>query len=504
MARTRKRKTASVPEWLLAAMPLNAQVDKKTHNDLLDLLNQLPDAFPQLNYFLRRYEIFRDYDPLVQEANLRIWHNRLLYWNSQEASVRTSFLQYALAHFAPEGKALVARRMSKDPNGRVRALVYDFVANNVIAEVALPATRQSAWDPTGWLSGIARKAEQEDTDTTTKRPGKTKQRRTGVPEIQTVGELRKLLKIKSRKQLGYLLLATDQKNGPYKKFVIRKRDGGERTICAPGKTLRYVQRRILDQILAKVEPHSAANGFVLGKSVLTNAKPHVGAELLLKFDLENFFPTIHGHRVMGLFERLGYDKADGRFGTEDDSRQVAPVLARLCCFTDDSEDRMIGFVPQGAPTSPAISNLICRRLDARLQGLAEKFDGVYTRYADDLTFSFRSTSLSIGRFRWWVNQVCHQEGFHINESKFRALRRSQRQSVTGIVVNESPNLNRTWRRNLRAIMHNCRQHGIASQVRDKPNFIAWLRGQASYLHMIDGPAGRAMLDEIDQLEGSPS
>ena len=109
----------------------------------------------------------------------------------------------------------------------------------------------------------------------------------------------------------------------------------------------------------------------------------------------------------------------------------------------------------------------------------------------------------MGRFRWWVNQVCHQEGFYINEAKFRVLRRSQRQAITGIVVNDGPHLARRLRRQLRAILHNCRTHGLASQARGRDNFLTWLRGQASYLHMVEPEEGRAMLAEIGELEGRP-
>ena len=205
------------------------------------------------------------------------------------------------------------------------------------------------------------------------------QQRWRVPVLHNLRELRELLGIKSPRQLGYLLLASDAEGGPYKRFTVAKRQGGERVICAPGKSLRYVQRSILDKILAQVAPHEAAHGFVKGRSTLTNASPHCAAPLILKFDLENFFPTIHGYRVMGLFARLGYEVDNGRFGSDDDSTHVAPVLARLCCYTPDPRQSGQAYVPQGAPTSPAISNLVCRGLDARLHGLAERMGGVFTR-----------------------------------------------------------------------------------------------------------------------------
>src|SRR5204863_1160144 len=123
--------------------------------------------------------------------------------------------------------------------------------------------------------------------------------------------------------------------------------------------------------------------------------------------------------------------------------------------------------------------LVCRRLDARLEGLARRNKGVFTRYADDLTFSFKDPKLELGRFRWWVDQVCQQEGFVVNQAKYRVIRDSQRQLVTGIVVNDELRIPREDRRNFRALLHNCRRHGLASQARGRTDLAAYLRGFAS-------------------------
>jgi len=180
---------------------------------------------------------------------------------------------------------------------------------------------------------------------------------------------------------------------------------------------------------------------------------------------------------------------------------VAPTLARLCCYTPDPRQWGNALVPQGAPTSPAISNLVCRRLDARLDGLAQRNEGVYTRYADDLTFSFKKKNVKLGRFRWWVDQICHQEGFFVNQKKFRVIRRSQRQVVTGIVVNDELRIPREDRRRFRAILHNCRKHGIDSQARDHPRFTAYLRGFASYVNMVHPEEGEELLRQVTELLG---
>src|SRR5207248_1706229 len=154
-----------------------------------------------------------------------------------------------------------------------------------------------------------------------------------------------------------------------------------------------------------------------------------------------------------------------------------------------------------AATSPALSNLVCRRLDARLDGLAKRTGGVYTRYADDLTFSLRKADVNLGRFRWWVDQICHQEGFHINHRKFRVVRASQRQMVTGIVVNDALRIPREDRRRFRAILHNCKVHGVESQARGRANFPGWLRGFASYIHMVHPEEGEKLLAQVAELLG---
>jgi retron-type reverse transcriptase len=152
---------------------------------------------------------------------------------------------------------------------------------------------------------------------------------------------------------------------------------------------------------------------------------------------------------------------------------------------------------------------MCRRLDSRLAGLAEANQGVYTRYADDLTFSFKQAEgLNLGRFRWWVDQVCHQEGFTINQDKFRVIRDSQRQVVTGIVVNDKLQVPRELRRELRAILHNIEKTSMEEQAKRHPKFQGnagafkqYLRGIAAYLNMVQPEHGAALLKRVNELVG---
>ncbi|HTU20612.1 MAG TPA: reverse transcriptase family protein [Gemmataceae bacterium] len=484
-----------IPSAMLRPLPANATSNKKLR-DQIDLLGpKLPDSMERMGLLLEQVKVSSDYDAAVNRAAGHVWSALEEFYRSGEPTVRVALLRFAHAHLPEAAQAYLCRRLVKDSAWRVRSLARRLVERSSFREVALPLTPDGAWDATGWLRGTVGQPLFRH------RQGRRILQEHGLPVIKDLAELRKQLGIKSPSQLGYFLLATDQRGGPYSRFTIPKRGGGERVICAPKKQLRWVQRRILDQILANVAPHPAAHGFIAGRSTVTNAEKHRGAALLVKFDLTDFFPTIHYHRVVGLFASLGYYVGDGRFGTEDDARRVAPTLARLCCYAPDPQAWGGVTLPQGAPTSPAISNLVCRRLDARLEGLAHRNQGTYTRYADDLTFSFKDASLDLGRFRWWVDQVCQQEGFLVNQAKFRVIRASQRQLVTGIVVNDELRIPREERRRFRAVLHNCRRHGLASQARGREDFSAYLRGFASYVQMVCPDEGAELLRQVEELLG---
>src|SRR5262245_18734531 len=455
---------AHVPDWVLRPLPVDAVVDPKLHARIDKLAKNLPGSLDDLSDLLEEVCLFREYDAAANHASTHVYQALDRCLDDPDIECRLALLIFAEQHFARTALARLLRRLVKDRSVRIRGNARRALERASIREVALPSTPKGNWDQSGWLHGVS--------------PGPLARHRSGrrilqrfdLPNLANLEQLRKLLGIRSPQQLGYLLLATENDDGPYTKFTIPKRDGSEREICAPKSQLRWTQRRILDEILVKVTAHDAAHGFVPGRSTVTNATPHLGSEIVVKFDLKDFFPTIHYYRVVGLFARLGYPVEDGRFATEDASRRVAATLARLCCYTPDPHAWHLGHTPQGAPTSPAISNLVCRRLDARLTGLATRNAGIYTRYADDLTFSFRTTDIDLGRFRWWVDQVCHQEGFVVHQKKFHVIRASQRQVVTGLVVNDVLRVPREERRRFRAILHNCRTHGLASQARDRTDF----------------------------------
>ena len=486
-----------VPPWVLRPLPANAGADAKLEGRIDELVRELPGSIYQIDRTLSLVRMYAEYDAAANRASAHVWRVLDQFFTAAPAGAKSALLSFAESHMTEQARARIYRRLVKDRAPDVRRKARALIERGHIREVALPADREGAWDSSGWLHGPGKRINRHA-------QGRRIQERNAVPPLANLRQVRKLLGIKSPQQLGWFLLATAEDNGPYTTFMIPKRSGGEREICAPKGQLRWTQRQILDKILAPVPAHEAAHGFVPGRSTVTNAAAHQGAALVLKFDLTDFFPTIHYHRVLGLFGRLGYYVGDARFHCDDEARQVAPTLARLCCYTPDSHAWGTARLPQGAPTSPAISNLICRRLDARLNGLARGKGGIYTRYADDLTFSFRKDEVDLGRFRWWVDQVCHQEGFFVNQHKFRVIRRSQRQVVTGIVVNDTLRIPRDERRRFRAILHNCRTHGLESQARGHEKFGEYLRGFASYIHMVHPEEGVELLAQVNELLGDPA
>lgn len=394
--------------------------------------------------------------------------------------------------------AKLLRRVVKDPDARVRGRARSTVVKLGLDDIALPDTRYAGgprarfgnYNPTGWAFGLFRHHDHSD-----RKPEPAARVAAlgaqGLPAITTRSELCALIGIEEA-QLTKLLRPGCEPGAAYVEFEIPKAKGGSRRIAAPRGPLRKVQRRILDEILAKVPTHDACHGFVAGRSTVTNAQPHVGAALVIKTDLKDFFPTVHYRRVIGIFEQLGY------------SAQIAQLFAALTTYRPKIGGARVvwpGVLPQGAPTSPALANIACRRLDVRLAKLAAKVGATYTRYADDLTFSFAQPFERVGRFLWWVDGICQQEGFYEHPAKRKLLRAKNQQRITGVVVNQAVHVPRADRRRFRAILANCKNHGVASQAREHPDFAAYLAGYAAYVHMVQPELGRAWVAEVAQLLG---
>ncbi len=242
----------------------------------------------------------------------------------------------------------------------------------------------------------------------------------------------------------------------YTRFHIPKRRGGVRRIEAPGNKLKHLQRRVLLRLLNPLPQPVCATGYVPGRSIVDNARPHVGQGVVINLDLADFFPSITHTRVEQVFTGLGWNA------------EAARILARICTTE--------GRLPQGAPTSPALSNLVCRKLDVRLAALLRQYGGQYTRYADDLTFSLPAFGRNKRRRPYsqtrqsgparqkpsgpsrklltTVRTIIEDEGFQLQlKKRVRVQRAHQRQTATGLVVNRHVNLPRRTRRLIRAMLH---------------------------------------------------
>ena len=289
----------------------------------------------------------------------------------------------------------------------------------------------------------------------------------------------------------------------YRYAWIPKPTGGSRLVEAPKPRLRTAQRRILDGILAHIPPHDSAHGFRTGRSVVSFAMAHVGHEVVIRVDLQAFFTSVFGARVIGILRTAGYPE------------EVSRTLAALCTHRTPSDVLATAgghdpidlarlrtpHLPQGAPTSGALANLAAYRLDVRVAGFAAKLGANYSRYADDLVLSgdrelARAAPTIVAR----LAAIAADEGFSLNFRKTRVMTSSARQRVTGIVVNEKLSAPRAEVERLRAILHNCRRHGPATQNRDHhPDFRAHLRGRVAWIQSLDPVKGSRLHRMFEQI-----
>ncbi len=287
----------------------------------------------------------------------------------------------------------------------------------------------------------------------------------------------------SLQQIKYHLMHTQQDNC-YVSFNIPKKNGGVRTISAPNHGLKIIQSCINLLLQEKYSPTAAAMGFVPGRSVADNAMMHIGQNYVFNIDLKDFFPTITSSRVFAKLQTPPYSF----------DKTTASIITDLCCFK--------GILPQGAPTSPIITNIICERLDWRLTKLAHNYGLKYTRYADDITFSGMSNLFhKNGSFIKSLYHFIEKEGFIVNPQKTRLNTKNFRQEVTGLTVNEKPNVSKQYVKTLRAMIHRWEVlgHDSAQKImaeRYRPNGISPFKGipqienvilgKLNYMKMIKG------------------
>lgn len=270
----------------------------------------------------------------------------------------------------------------------------------------------------------------------------------------------------------------------YVAFAIPKRNGEERIIHAPKTKLKAVLRALDKHLVSKLPVSAHAHGFVKGRSIATNARPHVGQPMVAKFDIKGCFPTITMGRVRGLLLSLGYSyPVAAALAVLMTEAPRQPVEAEGKLYHTPTGPRVC---VQGAPTSPGLCNAILLRMDRRLAGLAKKRGLSYTRYADDLTFS--GPEAEVRRMLGLVPKVAEEEGFKINHAKTRLMRQSGRQAVTGVIVNKDMGLSRKDRRKMRAALHH-QKVGKAD-----PADAARVKGKLAYLNMLSPAQAQRLKD----------
>ena len=236
----------------------------------------------------------------------------------------------------------------------------------------------------------------------------------------------------------------------YINFTIPKKSGGERTISAPVRGLKSILFSLNTLLQALYEPSKYAMGFAPGRSVVDNAKLHIGQRYIYNIDLKDFFPSIDKSRV---WKRLTLPP----FNFNSD---IAHTIAGLCTMRIVEEDKERFVLPQGAPTSPILTNAICDTLDRRLGAVAKRFGLRYSRYADDITFSsMHYVYAEDGEFITELNRIIADNHFVINTKKIRLQRRGMRQEVTGLVVTDKVNVERKYVRELKTILHIWERYG---------------------------------------------
>lgn len=268
-------------------------------------------------------------------------------------------------------------------------------------------------------------------------------------EVKTDRSLASVLNTPYKNLIYNLYKLSDEEK--YKIFEIRKRNGGIRQICAPISRIKHLQKNLSIILNHLHNPKFCAHGYVKERSIITNAQVHVKKRIVINIDLKDFFPSINFGRVRGLFMSYPFNFDD----------KIATVLAQICCCD--------GCLPQGAPSSPVLSNYICHRLDNQLLKLSRKCRVDYTRYADDITFStnLKELPLEIGTIKdntlflsSELIDIIEGNGFAVNKEKVRFALKNNRQEVTGLIVNECINLNRKYIRNVRAMIHAWEKFGL--------------------------------------------
>ncbi|MBX2885289.1 MAG: reverse transcriptase family protein [Granulosicoccus sp.] len=325
-----------------------------------------------------------------------------------------------------------------------------------------------------------------------------------LPELNSIGDLAGWLGI-SIGQLDWLAdlkrydSSRPERFNHYHYRTTEKRDGRLRLIESPKRLLKSIQRQISDDILIYAPVHNAAHGFCKGRNCQSHASNHIGKNYLFLFDLAHCFQSVHWLQVFRVFTQLGYTRTIARYLTSLATHRAYSNHVLLDRLDVDQRIRLRQrHLPQGAPSSPALSNAVLSRLDKRLNGLAKSLRLDYSRYADDLAFSGNE-------HRDWrfleslVGAICNEEGFALNYRKTRLVRPGQRQKITGVVVNQKTNIDRRYYDSLKAVLTNCLRNDLDSQNRfNHSDFRAHLRGRIQHVKSLNESKGTKLEKIFEQ------
>lgn len=296
-----------------------------------------------------------------------------------------------------------------------------------------------------------------------------------MKNIKTRNDFAKFIGVKLQ-TLTYLLYIKKIDNC-YNTLEIPKKNGDTRTICVPNKNLKKVQKKLYNKLSTYYDEIKTQNNFTSkishvfekNRSIVTNAEVHKNKRYVVNLDLLDFFPSINFGRVRSYFIKNNY------FEINDD---IATILAQLTCYK--------GTLPQGAPTSPLIANMICNIMDIRILKIAKKYRLDYTRYADDLTFSTNNKYFlnDYDKFLEDIKNIIHRSGFELNSKKTRLLFSNSRQEVTGLVVNKKISVPKEYYKNTRAMAHSLYKNGYFL-IDDEVGTIEQLEGRFSFINQIN-------------------
>lgn len=335
------------------------------------------------------------------------------------------------------------------------------------------------------------------------------------PVIFTLGHLSKCTNTKYEDLHGFVTRKEyfSDSEPHYRTFFIKKRTGGFREINVPHPVLKITQSWIARNILNQADVHDCAKAYKYGESIYDNAYPHCGANWILKLDIKDFFSSISERQIYYVFRGMNYPAL------------LSLEMAKLCTKLDglrpekrwsNSEKKygvkeysfdQVGSLPQGAPTSPALSNLVFKELDELLFLLSLDHEACYTRYADDLTFSFNSSSREkLIEFKRLVSYELKKSGFNINPKKTRIVPPGARKVVTGLIVNEhKPSVPRDIRDKVKADLYYCKKFGVVNHCKKNKyksiiGFANHLSGMISFIYSIDPILGSKYKEMYDTLK----